>query len=129
MIQLLGCAGTHTHTHTRTRTRTTHACVHRDTHTPHALACTHRHTPSYTRNKRHITRKWFPLQASSLKKMLYFLITNKPILISSMLAAGIAQDRFVGEAVEGEGGKEETTGGYFYWYFTARLESLPFLSS
>ena len=33
-----------------------------------------------------------------------------------MLAAGIVQDRFVGEAVEGEGG-EETTGGYFYCYF------------
>ena len=46
--------------------------------------------------------------------MLYFLINNKPILISSMLAAGIVQDRFVGEAVEGE---EETTGGYFYCYF------------
>ena len=38
--------------------------------------------------------------------MLYFLINNKPILISSMLAAGIVQDRFVGEAVEGEGGEE-----------------------
>ena len=51
-------------------------------------------------------------------------------MISSMLAAGIVQDMFVGEAVEGE---EETTGGYFYcyfyWYFTDRLESLPFLSS
>ena len=34
-----------------------------------------------------------------------------------MLAAGIVQGRFVGEAVEGEGGEEETTGGYFYWYF------------
>ena len=66
--------------------------------------------------------------------MLYFLINNKPILISSMLAAGIVQDRFVGEAVEGEGGEEETTGGYFSiatstGTFTARLESLPFLSS
>ena len=48
-----------------------------------------------------------------------------------MLAAGIVQDRFVEEAVEGE---EETTGGYFSTAtstgtFTARLESLPFLSS
>ena len=34
-----------------------------------------------------------------------------------MLAAGIVRDRFVGEAVEGEGGEEETTGGYFYCYF------------
>ena len=43
--------------------------------------------------------------------------TDKTILISSMLAAGIVQDRFVGEAVEGEGGEEVTTGGYFYCYF------------
>ena len=52
-------------------------------------------------------------RASYLKNMLYFLINNKPILISSMLTAGIVQDRFVGEAVEGEGGEEEITGGYF----------------
>ena len=39
--------------------------------------------------------------------MLYFLINNKPILIRSMLAAGIVQDKFVGEAIEGEGGEEE----------------------
>ena len=43
--------------------------------------------------------------------MLYFLINNKPMLISSMLAAGIVQDTFVGEVVEGEGGEEKTTGG------------------
>ena len=48
-----------------------------------------------------------------------------------MLAAGIVQDTFAGEAVEGEGGEEETTGGYFYCYFywyilPLRLESLPF---
>ena len=49
--------------------------------------------------------------------MLYFLINNKPILVHSMLAAGIVQDTFAGEAVEGE---EETTGGYFYWHFTAQ---------
>ena len=65
--------------------------------------------------------------------MLYFLINNKPILIGSMFAAGIVQDRFVGEAGEGEGGEEETTGCYFSatstGTFTARLESLPFLSS
>ena len=54
--------------------------------------------------------------------MLYFLINNKPILVHSMLAAGIVQDTFAGEAVEGEGGEEETTGCYFYfyWYFTAQ---------
>ena len=34
-----------------------------------------------------------------------------------MLAAGIVQDIFVGEAGEGERGEEETTGGYFYCYF------------
>ena len=41
--------------------------------------------------------------------MLYFLINNKLILVHSMLAAGIVQDTFAGEAVEGEGGEEETT--------------------
>ena len=45
-----------------------------------------------------------------------------------MLAAGIVQDTFAGEAVEGEGGEEEPTGGYFYCYFywyilPLRLES------
>ena len=30
--------------------------------------------------------------------MLYFLINNKPILIRSMLAAGIVQETFAGEA-------------------------------
>ena len=39
---------------------------------------------------------------------MYFLINNKLILIHSMLAAGIVQDMFVGEAGEGKGGKEET---------------------
>ena len=38
--------------------------------------------------------------------MLYLLINNKPILISSMLAAGIVQNTFAGEAGEGEGGEE-----------------------
>ena len=32
----------------------------------------------------------------------------------SMLAAGMVQDTLAGEAGEGEGGEEETTGGYFY---------------
>ena len=39
------------------------------------------------------------------------------MLIRSVLAAGIVQDTFTGEAGEGEGGEEETTGGYFYFYF------------
>ena len=57
-------------------------------------------------------------RASSLTKyVVVFFINNKPILIRSMLAAGIVQDTFVGEAVEGKGGEEETTGGYFYCYF------------
>ena len=64
--------------------------------------------------------------------MLYFLINNEPILIHSMLAAGIVQDMFAGEAVEGEGGEEETTGGLLLLLLVLlplRLESLPFLSS
>ena len=71
-------------------------------------------------------------RASSPYIMLYFLINNKAVLIRSMLAAGVDQDTFVGEAVEGkgivldtfagaaiqgEGGEEKTTGGYFYCYF------------
>ena len=55
--------------------------------------------------------------ALSLQQMLYFLINNKPILIRSMLAAGIAWDMFAGEAGEGEGGQEDKTEGYFYCYF------------
>ena len=51
------------------------------------------------------------------KKMVYSLIINKLILIRSMLAAGIVQDTFAREAVENEGGEEETSGGYFYCYF------------
>ena len=51
------------------------------------------------------------------KKMLYSLINNKPILIRSKLAASIVQDTFAREAVENEGGEEETTEGYFYCYF------------
>ena len=50
--------------------------------------------------------------------MLYFLINNKPILIRSKLAASIVQNTFAREAVENEGGEEETTGGYFYCYFS-----------
>ena len=34
-----------------------------------------------------------------------------------MLAAGIVQNTFARETGEGEGGEEETTGGYFYCYF------------
>ena len=33
-----------------------------------------------------------------------------------MLAAGIVQVKVVGEAIQGEGGEEETTWGYFYCY-------------
>ena len=65
--------------------------------------------------------------------MLYFLINNKPILVHSMLAASIVKDTLAGEAVEGKGGEEETTGGYFYCFSTGilphRLESLPFLKN
>ena len=83
------------------------------------------------------TRKWFPLQGelAPVTKYVYFLIKNKPILVHSMLAAGIVQDTFAGEAVEGEGGEEEllvatSTATNFYWYILPlMLESLPFLSS
>ena len=33
------------------------------------------------------------------------------------MLADIFQDTFAREAGEGEGGEEETTGSYFYWYF------------
>ena len=56
--------------------------------------------------------------------MLYFLINKKQIQIRSMLAAGIVQDKVVEEAVEGEGGEEETT-----VLLPLRLKSVPFLSS
>ena len=46
------------------------------------------------------------------------MLQSKPI--RSMQAAGIVQDMFAG------GGKEETTGVYFYHYF---YRSLPFLST
>ena len=45
--------------------------------------------------------------------MLYFLINNKPKLIRSILATGIVQDTFAGEAGEGKAGEEEMTGGYY----------------
>ena len=45
------------------------------------------------------------------------VFNNKPILIRSKLAASIVQNTFAREAVENEGGEEETTGGYFYCYF------------
>ena len=54
-------------------------------------------------------------RASSPNKRCF--INNKPILIRSVLAAGIVQDKFAGEAIQGEGGEEEMTGGYFYCYF------------
>ena len=47
-------------------------------------------------------------------------------MIHSMQGVGVVQDTFAGEAVEGEGGYEEMTGGYF---LPLRLEILPFLST
>ena len=63
------------------------------------------------------TRKWYPLQGELALLTKYVVFSNKPILIHSMLAAGIVQDTFAGKAVQGEGGEEKTTGGYFYSYF------------
>ena len=58
------------------------------------------------------------------KKKLYYLINTKPILIRSKLVASIVQDTFAREAVENEGGEEETTAGYFYCVLLPlRLES------
>ena len=61
----------------------------------------------FNRESRYIyyiyTRKWFLLQGELAPlTMLYFLINNKPKLIRSMLAAGIVQDTFSGEAGEGD---------------------------
>ena len=55
-----------------------------------------------------ITRKLVPIARRASSPNKYFLINNQPILIRSMLAAGIVQDKFAREA---EGGEEETTGG------------------
>ena len=55
--------------------------------------------------------------SSPNKQCCIFVLNNKPKLLRSVLAAGIVQDTFAGEAGEGEGGEEETTGGYFYCYF------------
>ena len=49
--------------------------------------------------------------------MLYFLINNKPLPIRSILAPGIVQDTFAGEAGESEVSEVEMNGGYFYCYF------------
>ena len=57
-----------------------------------------------------------PLQGE-LAPLTKNVVFYKPLLIRSMLAAGIVQDTFAGEAGEGEVGEEETTGGYFYCYF------------
>ena len=62
--------------------------------------------------------------------ILVIVINNEPIL-SSMLAAGIVQDTFAGEAGEGKrGGEVETTGGYFYHPVgnSSRSVAIEFLS-
>ena len=81
------------------------------------LFCTHTHPCNIDMT---IKLKMVPITRRASfpnKKMLYSLINNKPILIRSKLAASIVQDTFASEAVENEGGEEETTGGYFYCYF------------
>ena len=61
---------------------------------------------------------------------MYFLINNKPILIRSMLAAGIVQDTFAGEAGEGRGDDWKLLLLLLLLVLLPlRLESLPFLSS
>ena len=62
--------------------------------------------------------------------ILIILNNNEPIL-NSTLAASIVQDTYAGETGKVEGGKEESTGGYFYrfLYCALRLEILTFLST
>ena len=53
------------------------------------------------------------------QKTLYFSYSYT-VILTSILAAGIVQNTFSGEAGEGAGGEVETTGGYFYqpgWKF------------
>ena len=62
-----------------------------------------------------ITRKWFPLQGERADLNQKSVVSiHEPILIRSTQAAGIVRDTYTGEDGEGEGGEEETTGGYFY---------------
>ena len=65
--------------------------------------------------------------------MLYFLINNKPVLINSILAAGIAQETFAGELDKVMEAKrillQATSTATSTGTFTLRLESLPFLRS
>ena len=58
---------------------------------------------------------------SGLTKKICILVI---LILSSILAAGIVQDTFAGEAVKkaSAGGEVETTGGYFY---PPRPEILP----
>ena len=48
-------------------------------------------------------------RASSPNKKMWYFLNNKPILIRSMLAGGIVQDTFAGEAGEGERRRLEAT--------------------
>ena len=61
-------------------------------------------------------------------------LNTKPMLIRSMLTAGIVQDKVAGEAWDSEGGEEETTWRLLLLLLLLvllplRLESLPFLRS
>ena len=58
--------------------------------------------------------------------MLYFLINNKPKLIRSMLAAGIVQDTFAGEAEKAKEAKRNDWRLLLLLLLPLRLESLPF---
>ena len=59
-------------------------------------------------------RAWHVIWPNQKTCILAIVTNNKPIL-SSMLAAGIVQERLL-EKLEkaSEGGEVETTGGYFY---------------
>ena len=64
------------------------------------------------------------------RRVCIFFINNKPIQIRSMLAAGIVQDTFVGEAGEGRDNDWKLLLPLLLLVLLPlRLESLPFLSS
>ena len=55
------------------------------------------------------------LSGLTKKTCILAIVTNNKLILSSMLAAGIVQERLL-EKLEkaSEGGEVETTGGYFY---------------
>ena len=71
------------------------------------------------------------LSGLTKKTCILAIVTNNKPILSSMLAAGIVQERLL-EKLEktSEGGEEETTGGYFYHPVgnSSRFVAIEFLS-